>query len=68
MPMIRNIRTAIAEVPETVEQARRSLDQLDGGVRRANTTMGLLAIVATLALILATVALVRSEAISRAGR
>jgi hypothetical protein len=68
MRMISNLRNAVTALPETVTQARRSLEQLDGGVRRANTTMGLLAIVATLALVLATAALLRSEAISRAGR
>lgn len=66
--VIRDLRTAIGAVPETADRARKSLDQLDSGVRQANSTMAILATVALLALVFSTVALVQSRSIELAAR
>jgi hypothetical protein len=58
MRMIDTFRSATEAVPEIAEKARKSLDNLDGGVRRANLTMLILAGVAVVALGVAVVALV----------
>jgi hypothetical protein len=66
MRTVKEIRNAVREVPETADLARRSLASLDAGVNRANVTMLILGIVAVAALGLATVALMRTEVVSRA--
>jgi uncharacterized protein YoxC len=58
---IKEFRTAVREVPEAVQQ-------LGSGVRHANQTMTILAVVAVIALALSTVALMRVSAVSRAHR
>lgn len=63
--MLKNFRRATEEVPVLAAQARNSLDNLDGGVRRANSTMAILATVAVAALLLSTVALLRVQAVTR---
>lgn len=60
--IFKNLRKVAEEVPETVAQARTSLESLEGGVDRANATMAILATVAIAALILSTVAVVRTQA------
>jgi hypothetical protein len=52
------IRNLADEVPERVEQ-------LGAGVQRANQTMTILAVVAVVALMISTVALLRVQAVSR---
>lgn len=61
MKTFREFRTAVREVPEAVED-------LSSGVRRANQTMAILAVVAVVALALSTVALLRAQAVTRASR
>lgn len=63
--ILKNLRSASEDLPEIANRARNSLANLDSGVRRANATMGLLATVAVVALVLATVAYVRVQAITR---
>lgn len=60
--ILKNFRSAVADVPEIADRARSSLDNLDGGVRRANATMAILATVAVLALGVAVLALVQVRA------
>lgn len=66
MRILNTVRTAAEEVPELADRARRSLDILDGGVRQANATMGLLAVVAVVALAVAVLALVQVQSIAPA--
>jgi hypothetical protein len=54
-------------VPEIAADARDSIDNLNGGISRANTTMTILASVALVALGVAVVALLRATAVARAG-
>jgi len=63
---MREFRNAVKAVPDTAERARESLTTLDAGVRRANSTMLVLAGLAIAALLLSTVALLRAETVSRA--
>lgn len=59
--LIRNFRRVARDVPALAGQARDSLDNLDGGVRRANVTMAILAGVAIVALGVATFALLQAR-------